>query len=83
MNPRARFTAMLTGLVLLLHITPSGSQPVCAAPGCNPTVSGFAGNTAGGTDALANVDLLEASANTAFGFLTLSLNTTGDLNTAP
>ena len=34
-------------LVLLLNMTPSWSQPVCASPGCDPTTSDANGNTAG------------------------------------
>jgi hypothetical protein len=80
MKPLAHFTAMLTGLVLLLNITPSwGQTPVCVAPGCNPTLSdGFTGNTAGGTQALPNGGGI---GNTAFGSQTL-VDTTGGLNTA-
>ena len=80
MKPLAHFTAMLTGLVLLLNITPSwGQTPVCVAPGCNPTLSdGFTGNTAGGSQALPNGGGI---GNTAFGSQTL-VDTTGSANTA-
>jgi hypothetical protein len=52
MKAFARFSAMLTGLVLLLTSTPSWGQPTCSSPGCDPTASDLAGNTAGGTNAL-------------------------------
>jgi hypothetical protein len=42
MNRAARFAAMLTGLVLLLHGTPNWSQE-----GVNPTFSDLNENTAG------------------------------------
>src|SRR5262249_50644580 len=72
--------SVVASLVLLLTITPSWGQPVCVAPGCNPTMSDPKGNTAGGSHALRNVvsgqfgglsdpalaDL--APANTPFGF---------------
>jgi len=69
---------LVAGLVLLLNITPSWSQPVCASPGCNPTTS-EAGNTAGGTNALKS--LSGGSNNTAFGNGALQLNTFGGNNT--
>src|SRR5215470_12218844 len=53
-----RRLALLAGVavyILALQITPSWGQPVCAAPGCNPTTSDLAQNTAGGTGALGNV----------------------------
>ena len=52
MNSLVRHVVLLAGLVLLLTITPSWGQPVCVAPGCNPTVSDANNNTAGGTGAL-------------------------------
>jgi hypothetical protein len=56
MNSITRLVTLLAGLVLMLHSTPSwGQTPVCVAPGCNPTASDGAGNTAGGRFALANV----------------------------
>jgi hypothetical protein len=80
MKPLARFTAMLTGVVLLLTITPSwGASPVCVAPGCNPTTSDVAANTAGGNYTLTNVSGIQ---NTAFGFVALQFTTTGSNNTA-
>ena len=83
MKPFARSFAMATGLVLLLTITPSWGQPVCASPGCNPTVSDANRNTAGGTGALANVNETASGGfnNTAFGAAALFFNTTGDGNT--
>jgi len=82
MNRVARLVAMVTGLVLLLNVTPSwGQTPVCVAPGCNPTVSDANQNTAGGTGALLNVNAL-GFINTAFGFNALVTNTTGGANTA-
>jgi hypothetical protein len=85
MKPLAHFAAMLTGLVLLLTITPSwGASPVCVAPGCNPTVSDANSNTAGGVDALFNVVSGPSGgfSNTAFGDGALAINTTGSNNTA-
>jgi hypothetical protein len=81
MNP---FLAMVAGIVLLLTITPSWGQPVCAAPGCNPTGTDANGNTAGGTNALLNVDESPTGGfyNTAFGFAALLSTTTGLDNTA-
>jgi hypothetical protein len=85
MNRAARFAAMLTGLVLLLHGTPGwGQTPTCHYPGCNPTASDGYYNTAGGTRALFNV-VPGASGgpfNTAFGGYALYQNTTGYGNTA-
>jgi hypothetical protein len=53
MNSISRLVAIYAvGLVLMLPTTPSWAQPVCAFPGCNPTVSGAGGNTAGGSNAL-------------------------------
>jgi hypothetical protein len=72
--------AVVAGLVLMLHSTPSWGQPVCVAPGCNPTVSDGSSNTAGGTRVLQH--LAGGAANTAFGKATLEDNTTGDSNTA-
>jgi hypothetical protein len=80
MKPLARFAAMLTGLVLLLTITPSWGQPVCVAPGCNPTVSDANFNTAGGTGALSGVT--SGTNNTAFGRSALAVTSSGDDNTA-
>ena len=85
MNSRARSFAMTTGLLLLLTITPSWGQPVCAAPGCNPTTSDGNFNTAGGTNALVNVvttGFPQGESNTAFGQFALAANTTGGANTA-
>src|SRR5215467_2109053 len=76
---------VVAGLVLLLTITPSWGQPVCASPGCNPTVSGPNNNTGGGTGALLNVVTSgnpQGFNNTAFGFDALLTATTGQLNTA-
>jgi post-segregation antitoxin (ccd killing protein) len=78
----------VAGLVLLLTITPSWSEPVCVGPGCNPTVSDRLRNTAGGSGALVNVIVTPEPAaengfdNTAFGFNALSLTTIGPNNTA-
>jgi len=85
MKPFARFAPVVAGLVMLMNISPSWGQPVCAAPGCNPTMSDSNENTAGGTDALFNVDETPSTGgnrNVAFGFHALTLNTTGSLNTA-
>lgn len=81
---------VVTGLGLLLGVTPSwGQTPTCASspasPGCNPTASDDASNTAGGTDALVNnmPGPNEAGAfNSAFGEGALGANTTGIGNTA-
>jgi hypothetical protein len=70
---------LVTSLVLLLNITPSWGQPVCASPGCNPTVSDAHANTAGGTNALMNV---LGFFNTAFGSAALQSTSTGGGNTA-
>jgi hypothetical protein len=80
MKPFARSFAMVTGLVLLLTITPSWGQPVCSAPGCNPTVSDGNFNTAGGTGALSGVT--SGTNNTAFGRSALAAASGGDENTA-
>jgi hypothetical protein len=81
MKPLARFTAMLTGLVLLLT-TPSWGQPVCVAPGCNPTLSDANGNTAGGTFALGLLTGATGANNTAIGYAALEQTTIGTGNTA-
>src|SRR5215468_598774 len=65
---------------LVINITPSWGQPVCVAPGCNPTASDVNQNTAGGTGALGS--LSTGTDNTAFGTNALKSNTTGILNTA-
>jgi hypothetical protein len=81
MTPFARLVPVVTGLVMLLNITPSwGQTPVCVAPGCNPTVSDENGNTASGSGALVNNPT--GSNNTASGSGALSGNTTGSTNTA-
>jgi hypothetical protein len=84
MNSIIRLVAVVTGLVLILNITPSWGQPVCASPGCNPTESDTHRNTAGGNFALSIVDETLAGGfdNTAFGFQALLNNTIGDANTA-
>src|SRR5262245_49030090 len=84
MNAFALFVPVVAGLVLLMSITPSWGQPVCVAPGCNPTTSDANENTAGGTDALSKLvsGPLGGFANTAFGLKTLLNNTTGIANTA-
>jgi hypothetical protein len=74
-----RFLPLIASVIMLLTNTPSWGQPVCVAPGCNPTVSDNVGNTAGGTGALGSVT---GAHNTAFGFVALGSNTTGDSNTA-
>jgi len=79
MKPLARFAAMLTGLVLLLTITPSWGGPP------NPTPSDANFNTAGGEEALLNVVVSGSTQgfdNTAFGSEALLNNTTGSNNTA-
>ena len=65
MNSITRIVTLVAGVVLLLNITPSLGQPVCVAPGCNPTKSDLRDNTAGGTSALAS--LPDGEGNTAFG----------------
>ena len=52
MNAIIRLVLVVASLVLMLQSTPSWGQPVCALPGCNPTVSDANGNSAGGTGAL-------------------------------
>ena len=83
MNSITRLVAVVAGLVLLLNVTPSWGQPVCAAPGCNPTTSDANRNTAGGTGTLVNVhESTGGFSNTGFGKNALSLNTAGARNTA-
>jgi Chaperone of endosialidase len=85
MNSIIRLVALVAGLTLLMHVTPSWGQPTCQFPGCNPTVSDAHGNTAGGTNALANVDETSVTGgrdNTAFGGSALTTTTTGNSNTA-
>src|SRR4029450_2635245 len=84
MNSIIRLVAVVTGLVLILNVTPSWGQPVCASPGCNPTESDRHRNTVGGNFALSIVDETLAGGfdNTAFGFQALLNNTIGDANTA-
>ena len=79
-----RLVAPMVALVLLLATPPSWGQPVCVAPGCNPIVSDANGNTAGGTNALQNVNGTRSGGmqNTAFGLNTLISTTSGDNNTA-
>src|SRR4030095_12923038 len=69
---------LVAGFVLMLHITPSWGGPP------NPTDSDAHHNTAGGTDALINVDPSASGGffNTAFGHSALRSNTIGDANTA-
>src|SRR5262245_1348465 len=80
----ARRLIFVATFIMLLNITPSWGQPVCAAPGCNSTASDANNNTAGGSDALAKVDQTASGGfrNTAFGFNALSSNTFGGFNTA-
>src|SRR5262245_28137441 len=84
MKPFAHSFGLVTGFVLLLTITPSWGQPVCASPGCNPTQSDTNRNTAGGNFALSIVNETPAGGfdNTAFGFQALLQDIIGDLNTA-
>src|SRR5262245_1494555 len=63
---------LVTTFVMLLNIAPSWGQPVCAASGCNPTVSDANGHTARGTVALAD-DNQTGAGNTAFGGGALTL----------
>src|SRR5262245_55011204 len=82
---RFALTTVVAAFALIVSITPSSGQPVCATPGCNPTVSDANGNTAGGRNALVNVFVLgpfQGFRNTAFGFRALQLNTFGSENTA-
>src|SRR5262245_36687579 len=76
---RMVYLSLAGSLIMLLTITPSWGQPVCAAPGCNPTASDQHGNTGGGTEALIHVT---GSGNTAFGDHALLSNSTGSDNTA-
>jgi hypothetical protein len=73
-----RLIPLVTGLVLLGHITPIWGGPP------NPTMSDMNGNTAGGSLALQNVAQTPTggSNNTAFGLDVLENTTTGDNNTA-
>ena len=80
MTSITRLVSVVAGFVLMLNVTPSWGQPVCVAPGCNPTVSGSGSNTAGGTNALKSV--AGGINNTAFGFGALQLDTTGGNNTS-
>jgi len=64
-------------LIMLLSITPGWGQPVCVAPGCNPTTTDANGNTAGGVLALHLVEAGGGVGNTAFGLQALWHNTTG------
>jgi Chaperone of endosialidase len=82
MKSITRLVALVAGVVLLLNATPSWSQPVCVAPGCNPTTSDTNFNTAGGTGALVNLDQMLGFNNTAFGESALNTNTFGSSNTA-
>jgi len=83
MKNGARLVPVVAGLVLLLTISPSSGQPVCASPGCNPTASDDFANTAGGTDALKNLHAGPVgSQNTAFGFDALVTEVGGHANTA-
>jgi len=81
MNSIIRSVTIAAGLILMLNTTPSWGQPVCAPPGCNPTASDAKSNTAGGSNALGNIEGT-ASNNTAFGESALLNNTTGSFNTA-
>ena len=83
MNRAARLVALVAGLALMLHTTPTwGQTPVCVSPGCNSTVSDANNNTAGGTGALHVVSGNLGNDNTAFGYAALLSNATGDRNTA-
>ncbi len=86
MNSITRLIPLVAGLVLLMHVTPSWGQLVCASPGCNPTLSDLNHNTAGGTAALHSAFVgplgVGAFANTAFGYDALFRNTIGIANTA-
>src|SRR5262245_25675709 len=84
MTPFARLVPVVTGLVMLLNITPSwGQTPVCVAPGCNPTVSDAYSNTAGGTGTLQSLNpVFGGQNNTAFGSQALSHTSDGEANTA-
>src|SRR5262245_55785775 len=73
MKPFARLVPVVASLVLLMNITPSWGQPVCVAPGCNPTTSDGLGSTAGGSGALSTLvsqgfDLSNGGGHTAFGY---------------
>ena len=80
MSSITRTVALTLGL-LVLPTTPSLAQPVCVAPGCNPTTSDANSNTAGGTSALSHLAVGGVN-NTAFGRSALQANTTGVANTA-
>src|SRR5215472_3914060 len=79
MKALARLVLVVAGLVMLLSITPSWGQPVCVAPGCNPTTSDANSNTAGGSAVLLFVG---GGGNTAFGANALRFTDTGTVNTA-
>ena len=83
MKPRSRLVVLVAGLVLVMHATPTWGQPVCVAPGCNPTVSDEDGSTAGRTNALTNnlPGRTGGTGNTAFGKWALFRNTNGFQNT--
>ena len=75
------FTALTTAVAILVFVlssTPSWGGPP------NPTASDANGNTAGGTQALLNVDSsgFGGFQNTAFGSHALKATSTGDGNTA-
>ncbi len=79
MNPVTRLVAVVAGLVLLLHSTPSWGGPP------NPTLSDAHRNTAGGTGALLDAtteSFADDFDNTGFGYNALRYNTTGSHNTA-
>jgi endosialidase-like protein len=85
LNRITRLVVVVAGLVLLLNVTPSWGQPVCHSPGCNPTVSDANDNTAGGSNALKNVDETPITGglfNTAFGSGALFSVVSGGGNTA-
>src|SRR5262245_11308654 len=77
---RSALTTVIAAFVLIVNLTPSWGQPVCVAPGCNPTTSDVNNNTAGGNQAAHSVTT--GSDNTAFGQSALSKTDTGSFNTA-
>ena len=78
MTRLASFTAVLVATLLTLTITPSWGGPP------NPTQSDANFNTAGGSGALFNqgTGFSAGVSNTAFGFYSLNVNTTGNNNSA-
>lgn len=75
---RKNHSAIVFSLLLLLN----SPRELSAAPIPNPTASDGVGNTAGGSQALAIRNELEAERNTAFGNFALGALGTGSDNTS-